>query len=86
MSHDHSLDRLIYMANQIEKFFQANGHDAAVAGIADHIAKFWDPRMRKQIIEYYHAGGSGLSELARAGVALLATAPSAPAGSSMESG
>lgn len=32
-----SPDRLIYMANQIGKFFQSQGHDRAVPGIADHI-------------------------------------------------
>ncbi len=40
-----SPDRLIYMANQIGKFFQSQGHDKAVPGITDHIRKFWDPRM-----------------------------------------
>ena len=40
--------RLVYMANQIGKFFQSQGHDKAVPGVADHIRKFWDPRMRKQ--------------------------------------
>ena len=44
-----SPDRLIYMANQIGKFFQSQGHDRAVPGIAEHIKKFWDPRMRKAI-------------------------------------
>jgi formate dehydrogenase subunit delta len=81
------IEQLVTMANDIAAFFHgASEPDAAPRSIADHLRRFWDPRMRKQIIEYYHAGGSGLSELARAGVALLATAPSAPAGSSMESG
>ena len=47
-----SPDRLIYMANQIGKFFQSQGHDKAVPGIADHIKKFWDPRMRKAIFAH----------------------------------
>jgi formate dehydrogenase subunit delta len=55
-----SADRLIYMANQIGKFFQSQGHDKAVAGIADHIRKFWDPRMRKGIFAHLDAGGAGL--------------------------
>ena len=46
--HVMSPDRLIYMANQIGKFFQSQGHDKAVPGIAEHIKKFWDPRMRKR--------------------------------------
>lgn len=59
MSHDTS-DRLIYMANQIGKFFQSQGHDKEVAGVADHIHKFWDPRMRKAIFAHLDAGGAGL--------------------------
>ena len=55
-----SPDRLIYMANQIGKFFQSQGHDKAVPGIAEHIKKFWDPRMRKAIFAHLDAGGSGL--------------------------
>ena len=52
--------RLVYMANQIGKFFQSQGHDKAVPGVADHIRKFWDPRMRRQIYAYLAAGGAGL--------------------------
>ena len=56
-----SPDRLIYMANQIGKFFQSQGsHDKAVPGIAEHIKKFWDPRMRKQIFAHLDTGGAGL--------------------------
>jgi len=52
-----SPDRLIYMANQIGKFFQFQGHDKAVPGIAEHIRKFWDPRMRATISAHLDAGG-----------------------------
>ena len=52
--------RLVYMANQIGKFCQSQGHDKAVPGVADHIRKFWDPRMRKQIYAHLAAGGAGL--------------------------
>jgi formate dehydrogenase subunit delta len=55
-----SPDRLVYMANQIGKFFQSQGHDKTVPGVADHIKKFWDPRMRKQIFAHLDAGGAGL--------------------------
>ncbi len=44
-----SPDKLVYMANQIGKFFVSQGPDKAAAGIAEHIAKFWDPRMRAAI-------------------------------------
>ena len=72
-----SVQRLVYMANQIATFFAAEAKDKAAAATADHLSKFWDPRMRKQIIAHYHAGGAGLSDLARAGVALLEQAPAA---------
>lgn len=52
--------RLVYMANQIGKFFQSQGHGKTVPGVADHIRKFWDPRMRKQIYAHLAAGGAGL--------------------------
>ena len=52
--------RLIYMANQIGTFFQSQGHDKAVPGIADHIRKFWDPRMRSAILAHLDAGVTGL--------------------------
>jgi formate dehydrogenase subunit delta len=66
-----SADRLIYMANQIGKFFQAQGHDKAVTGIAEHIRKFWDPRMRRGIFAHLDAGGAGLDPAVREAVASL---------------
>lgn len=59
-----SPDKLVYMANQIGKFFAHQGEAKAIAGIADHIAKFWDPRMRKAILAHIDAGGAGLDPLA----------------------
>lgn len=44
-----SPDKLAYMANQIGKFFAHQPHDKAVAAIAEHIQKFWDPRKRRDI-------------------------------------
>jgi len=59
-----SPDKLVYMANQIGKFFAHQGEAKAVAGIADHLAKFWDPRMRAAIQAHVAAGGStGLDPL-----------------------
>ncbi len=55
-----SPDRLIYMANQIGKFFQSQGHGKAAPDIAEHIRKFWDPRMRSAILAHLDAGGTGL--------------------------
>ena len=44
-------DKLVVMANQIAKFFAVQGEARAVPQIADHIEKFWDPRMRRQITD-----------------------------------
>jgi formate dehydrogenase subunit delta len=60
-----SPDKLVYMANQIGKFFASQGTDAAVAGTADHIKKFWDPRMRAAIHAHVEAGGDGLDPSVR---------------------
>ena len=40
--------------------FASQGPDKAVAGAAEHLAKFWDPRMRAAIIAHLDAGGVGL--------------------------
>jgi formate dehydrogenase subunit delta len=66
-----SPDRLVYMANQIGKFFASQGPDEAVAGTADHIEKFWDPRMRAAILAHVEAGGAGLEPLVRQAIERL---------------
>jgi formate dehydrogenase subunit delta len=55
-----SPDRLVYMANQIGKFFEFQKPEEIIPGIANHIDKFWDPRMRAAIFAYMDAGGEGL--------------------------
>ena len=63
------LTRLHHMIDQIARNFAAIGHDNAIAATADHIVKFWDPRMKAALL----AGKvSGLSPIARGAVAMLA--------------
>lgn len=69
MSHD---DKLIHMANQIGKFFAAQGEERAVPQIAEHLRKFWTPHMRATIVAHLQAGGAGLDPLPRRAVAQLA--------------
>jgi formate dehydrogenase subunit delta len=57
-------ERLVMMANQIAKFFAAQGEARAVPQIASHIQQFWDPRMRKEITLHVAQGGAGLDPLA----------------------
>jgi formate dehydrogenase subunit delta len=78
MSHD-THDRLVYMANQIGKFFNSQRADQAVPGIAEHIRKFWDPRMRKSIFAHYDAGGAGLDPHVREAIGILRQAEQAKA-------
>ncbi len=53
-------EKLVMMANQIGRFFASQPHTDATAGTADHIRKFWDPRMRSAILAHLAAGGAGL--------------------------
>ncbi len=55
--------KLIREANQIATFFHSKHHDEGVAGVAEHINKFWEPRMRRQFFELIDAGGEGFDEL-----------------------
>lgn len=64
-----SLPKLIYMANQIARNFEARGNAEAIDATAEHITKFWDPRMKKMIAEHLAAGGADLSDIARPAVA-----------------
>ena len=63
-----SPEKLVYMANQIGQFFASQGADAAVAGTAEHIKKFWDPRMREAILLHLDRGGDGLHPAVRAAI------------------
>ncbi|WP_299720483.1 formate dehydrogenase subunit delta [Tardiphaga sp.] len=59
------------MANQIGTFFNSQGVAKAVPGITEHIRKFWDPRMRKQIMAHLDAGGEGLDPNVKDALAAL---------------
>ena len=71
-----SPDKLVYMANQIGKFFESQGREQAAAGTADHIKKFWDPRMRAEILAHLEAGGQGLDPVVRTALERLAATTS----------
>lgn len=49
--------KLIQMANRIAEFFAAMpGHAEAVEGVATHLQKFWEPRMRAELRRALEAG------------------------------
>jgi formate dehydrogenase subunit delta len=68
---DKSPAKLIYMANQIGTFFAAQDKKNASSKIAEHILKFWDPRMRAQIMAHVERDGAGLDPQALEAVRLL---------------
>jgi len=65
-----NIHHLVKMANQIGDFFAAYpDRDYAVGSIAQHLKNSWDPRMRRQIIEYVNqSGGADLKEQVREAV------------------
>ena len=68
-----NIERLVDMVNDIANFFASEpDHALAVASVAGHLRKYWEPRMRRQIVAHVEAGGHGLSDLGREGVLKLA--------------
>ena len=63
-------DKLVMMANHIAKNLAIQGEARAIAAIADHIARFWDPRMRRELLRWQdeHAG-EGLKDSVRDAIA-----------------
>ena len=58
-----TLDKLVYMANQIATFFKSQPASEAAEGVAGHINKFWEPRMRRQLFEILEKEENGLDAL-----------------------
>jgi hypothetical protein len=55
--------KIVRMANQIGTFFESKPHEEGVHGVAEHINKFWEPRMRRHFFEVFDAGGDGLKPI-----------------------
>jgi len=73
---------LVKMANDIGDFFRAEPQrEDAIAGIANHIAKFWTKRMRAKLDSHLKQDGdsaSALDELPREAVRRLGVHQVAP--------
>ena len=61
-------ERLAYMADQIARNLEAQGDGRATQMVADHLATFWDPRMRARLLAMPEAA---LSPIVAAAVARL---------------
>jgi formate dehydrogenase subunit delta len=72
------IHNLIKMANRIGDFFGAwPDRDQARNEIANHLKRFWDPRMRRQIAEHVRdQGGDGLAEIVVEAIGQLEPVPS----------
>jgi formate dehydrogenase subunit delta len=71
------IQNLIKMANRIGDFFATwPDRDQARNEIANHLRRFWDPRMRRQICDYLRdGGGEGLDDIVREAIGQLEPAP-----------
>jgi formate dehydrogenase subunit delta len=67
-------DLMIKMLNEISAFFAGeDDREQAARDIQNHVRRYWEPRMRAQLLEYFEQRqGAGLSDLALKAVALLA--------------
>ena len=63
--------KLVKMANEIAAFFVSDADPQAVGdGIAGHIRRFWDPRMRRALLAHVDAeGGAGCKPAVLAAIA-----------------
>ena len=63
------VSNLVRMANRIGEFFEVMpDREEALHGVADHIQKFWEPRMRESIracVESPEGEGEALSPFVR---------------------
>ncbi len=65
------IERLVAMANDIAAFFDAEAGPAAADNVRNHISRYWEARMRREIIAHLQKGGAGLSPSAREAVSGL---------------
>ncbi|MDF1633398.1 formate dehydrogenase subunit delta [Mycoplana sp. MJR14] len=68
--------KLVRMANQIATFFHSQPGEDGPMGVATHINKFWEPRMRRQFFDIVdNHGGAGLDPLVLEAAALVRRPP-----------
>ena len=68
------VERLVSMANDIGAFFNADPDKAEAAkNVAGHLTRYWDPRMRREIVAHYREGGAGLDPVVRSAIGLLSS-------------
>jgi formate dehydrogenase subunit delta len=61
----------IRMINQIVAHFGYLPTDQATTAVAEHVRKFWDPRMKRRLFELVDSDGGEFETVAMAAAALL---------------
>ncbi len=70
MSGSDELSHLVKMANQIARNIGIGpSEDDSAARVADHIQRFWAPRMRQKMAEHFEQVSGELSPIARKALA-----------------
>jgi formate dehydrogenase subunit delta len=49
-------EKLVKMANQIGDFFASYPEETAIEGVREHLAKFWNRKMRDELFAYLDRG------------------------------
>ena len=71
-------EKLVYMANQIGRFFDSQPGKAQTLGAADHIKSFWTPHMLRDIYAHLDkTGGEGLLPISLEAVKIVRGVPHA---------
>lgn len=77
-------NKFVRMANQIAIFFHSQPDEDGPRAIATHINKFWEPRMRRALLEHVERDGEeSLDPFVRQAIPMIhrpAEAAKAPAG------
>ena len=58
------IDKLVRMANQIGAFFAPMPEEKGAEGAANHLKRYWTPKMIDEMIASFDTGASGLNATA----------------------
>ena len=56
-AHGTNPEKFAHMANQIGDFFKSYPDETAIEGVREHIAKFWNRKMRDEFYAYLDSKG-----------------------------
>jgi formate dehydrogenase subunit delta len=65
------IDKLARMANQIGDYFAPQPEAKAVDGVANHLKRFWTPKMIGELIDAVGSGREGLNPTVLAAIEKL---------------